>query len=244
MSLITLLDASLAFGHVALLDHASFSLEEHERVGLIGRNGTGKSSLLKILSELERPDDGTLHIQQGLRVAYVPQEPILNPEHSLFEAVRVGLGPVLQLIDDYTHSRGDLHALQSQIEALDGWTWEQRVSETLHRLHLDPKARIGTLSGGNRKRVALAQALVTHPDVLLLDEPSEGLAPIMVQKIGDLIQSLRKMGKTIVLAEQNLHFCLGLADRAVVIDKGKDVFCGTISELNANAEIKQRYLSV
>ena len=153
MSLITLLDASLAFGHVPLLDHASFSLEEHERVGLIGRNGTGKSSLLKILSELERPDDGSLHIQQGLRVAYVPQEPVLDPEHTLFESVRQGLGPVLQLIDDYTHSRGDLHALQSQIEALDGWGWEQRVSETLHRLHLDPQAPIGTLSGGNRKRV-------------------------------------------------------------------------------------------
>jgi branched-chain amino acid transport system ATP-binding protein len=80
--------------------------------------------------------------------------------------------------------------------------------------------------------------------VLLLDEPSEGLAPIMVQKIGDLIQSLREMGKTIVLAEQNLHFCLGLADRAVVIDKGADVFVGTITELNDNADIKQRYLSV
>jgi branched-chain amino acid transport system ATP-binding protein len=83
-----------------------------------------------------------------------------------------------------------------------------------------------------------------NPDVLLLDEPSEGLAPIMVQKIGDLIQSLREMGKTIVLAEQNLHFCLGLADRAVVIDKGADVFVGTITELNDNADIKQRYLSV
>jgi branched-chain amino acid transport system ATP-binding protein len=83
-----------------------------------------------------------------------------------------------------------------------------------------------------------------NPDVLLLDEPSEGLAPIMVQKIGDLIQSLREMGKTIVLAEQNLHFCLGLADRAVVIDKGTDVFVGTITELNDNADIKQRYLSV
>jgi len=90
----------------------------------------------------------------------------------------------------------------------------------------------------------VGRSLMGNPDVLLLDEPSEGLAPIMVQKIGDLIQSLREMGKTIVLAEQNLHFCLGLADRAVVIDKGTDVFVGTISELNDNADIKQRYLSV
>jgi len=83
-----------------------------------------------------------------------------------------------------------------------------------------------------------------NPDVLLLDEPSEGLAPIMVQRIADLIAALRASGTTIVLAEQNLHFCLGLADRAVVIDRGTDVFAGSIAELNADASIKQRYLSV
>ena len=218
MSLITLLDASLAFGHVALLDHASFSLEEHERVGLIGRNGTGKSSLLKILSELERPDDGTLHIQQGLRVAYVPQEPILNPEHSLFEAVRVGLGPVLQLIDDYTHSRGDLHALQSQIEALDGWTWEQRVSETLHRLHLDPEARIGTLSGGNRKRAALAQALVARPDVLLLDEPTNHLDMDSIAWLEDLLIAFKG---SVVTISHDRAFLDRVATRMVELDRGR-----------------------
>ena len=93
-------------------------------------------------------------------------------------------------------------------------------------------------------QLALARTLMTAPRLLLLDEPSEGLAPIMVQKIGDLIDALRKVGTTIVLAEQNLHFCLGLADRAVVIDKGRDVFTGSIAELNADAHIKQRYLSV
>ena len=102
----------------------------------------------------------------------------------------------------------------------------------------------GQLSGGEQQMLTVGRALMGNPDVILLDEPSEGLAPIMVQKIGDLINALRKVGTTIVLAEQNLHFCLGLADRAVVIDKGVDVFCGTISELNANDEIKQRYLSV
>ena len=102
----------------------------------------------------------------------------------------------------------------------------------------------GQLSGGEQQMLTVGRSLMGNPDVLLLDEPSEGLAPIMVQKIGDLIQSLREMGKTIVLAEQNLHFCLGLADRAVVIDKGADVFVGTITELNDNADIKQRYLSV
>lgn len=218
MSLITLLDVSLAFGHVALLDHASFSLEAHERVGLIGRNGTGKSSLLKILSQQERPDDGTLHVQQGLRVAYVPQEPILNPEHSLFEAVQQGLGPVLQLIDDYTHSRGDLHALQSQIEALDGWTWEQRVSETLHRLHLNPQAQIATLSGGNRKRAALAQALVARPDVLLLDEPTNHLDMDSIAWLEDLLIAFKG---SVVTISHDRAFLDRVATRMVELDRGR-----------------------
>jgi branched-chain amino acid transport system ATP-binding protein len=102
----------------------------------------------------------------------------------------------------------------------------------------------GLLSGGEQQMLTIGRALMGNPSLLLLDEPSEGLAPIMVQKIGDLIENLRQLGTTIVLAEQNLHFCLGLADRAVVIDKGCDVFVGSIAELNANAEIKKRYLSV
>jgi len=120
MALLTLLNASLAFGHVALLDRADFSLESAERIGLIGRNGTGKSSLLKILAGMERPDDGTLHVQQGVRIAYVAQEPILIAEHTIFESVREGLAEVMQWIDDYTHSRGDLDTLQSQIESSSG----------------------------------------------------------------------------------------------------------------------------
>ena len=95
MALITLLDAQLAFGHVALLDHADFSLETGERIGLIGRNGTGKSSLLKILAGLEKPDDGTLQLQQDLRIAYVPQEPALDPHATVFEAASAGLADVI-----------------------------------------------------------------------------------------------------------------------------------------------------
>jgi ATP-binding cassette subfamily F protein uup len=145
MALITLADAQLAFGHVALLDHADFSLQPGERVGLIGRNGAGKSSLLKILAGMERPDDGTLQRQQNLRIAFVAQEPVLAEDRTVFESVREGVADVIALVDRYTHSQGDLDALQGLIEAQDGWNWEQRVEETLHRLHLEPEARIGTL---------------------------------------------------------------------------------------------------
>ena len=120
MSLITLQQAQLAFGHVALLDHAEFSLETLERVGLIGRNGAGKSSLLRILAGMEKPDDGDLRVQQGLRVTYVAQEPQLDCDATIFESVSAGLARVRELIDRYSLGEGDLNALQNEIEIYDG----------------------------------------------------------------------------------------------------------------------------
>src|SRR5215212_3479437 len=117
MALLTLLNAQLAFGHVALLDHTDFALESGERVGLIGRNGAGKSSLLKILAGLEKADDGTLQLQQGLRTAYVAQEPVLDLESTVFQATLAGVAGVIALIDQYSHGEGDLDRLQSAIEA-------------------------------------------------------------------------------------------------------------------------------
>jgi len=218
MALLTLLNASLAFGHVALLDHADFSLETSERIGLIGRNGTGKSSLLKILGGMERPDDGSLHVQQGIRIAYVAQEPVLKPEHTIFESVREGLAEVVQWIDDYTHSRGDLDTLQSQIESMDGWSWEQRVDETLQRLQLNPNAVVQSLSGGMRKRVALAQALVTRPDVLLLDEPTNHLDLNAITWLEDLLIDFK--GSVIAITHDRA-FLDRIATRIVELDRGK-----------------------
>jgi ATP-binding cassette subfamily F protein uup len=234
MALITLLDASLAYGHVALLDHADFALETSERIGLIGRNGTGKSSFLKILAGMEHADDGTLHIQQGIRIAYVAQEPSLNPEDSIFESVQRGLAPVLQLIDDYSNCVGDLDQLQSQIESLDGWGWEQRVDETLHRLHLEPSAKIGTLSGGNRKRVALAQALVTHPDVLLLDEPTNHLD---LDSIAWLEQLLIDFKGSVVAITHDRAFLDRIATCILELDRGRlRSYPGNFAQYQINKE--------
>jgi len=218
MALLTLMNASLAFGHVALLDHADFSLETTERIGLIGRNGTGKSSLLKILAGMERPDDGNLHVQQGVRIAYVAQEPILVAEHTIFESVREGLAEVVQWIDDYTHSRGDLNTLQGQIESRDGWGWEQRLDETLQRLQLNPNAVVQSLSGGMRKRVALAQALVTRPDVLLLDEPTNHLDLNAITWLEDLLIDFK--GSVIAITHDRA-FLDRIATRIVELDRGK-----------------------
>ena len=189
MALITLLDAQLAFGHVALLDHANFSLETGERVGLIGRNGAGKSSLLKILGGLAKADDGQLQVQNGIRITYVAQEPDLNPAHTIFESASDGIAAVIAIRERYlAGGEGeDLDELQTQIEAYDAWNWEQRVEETLQRLHLDPNALVGSLSGGTRKRVALAQALVARPDVLLLDEPTNHLDLDSIEWLEELL---------------------------------------------------------
>ncbi|MGF6349473.1 ATP-binding cassette domain-containing protein [Variovorax sp. W2I14] len=220
MALITLLDAQLAFGHVPLLDHADFSLLESERIGLIGRNGAGKSSLLKILGGLEKTDDGTLQLQQNLRVAYVAQEPVLDMDADVFTAASQGLGSVIAVRDLYlSGAEGlDLDALQSQIEAYDAWNWEQRVEETLHRLHLDRNARVGSLSGGTRKRVALAQALVAAPDVLLLDEPTNHLD---LDSIEWLEQLLIDFKGSVVTVTHDRSFLNRVATRIVELDRGK-----------------------
>jgi ATP-binding cassette subfamily F protein uup len=217
MSLITLQQAQLAFGHVALLDRAEFSLETAERVGLIGRNGAGKSSLLRILGGLEKPDDGDLRVQQGLRVTYVAQEPQLNGESTIFESVSEGLSRVRHLIEQYCLGEGDLTAMQNEIEMLDGWNWEQRVQETLHRLHLDTEARINALSGGTAKRVALAQALVTQPDVLLLDEPTNHLDLDSIEWLEGLLVDFKG---SIITITHDRTFLDRVATRIVELDRG------------------------
>ena len=218
MALITLLDAQLAFGHVALLDHADFSLEPNERVGLIGRNGAGKSSMLKILGGMEKPDDGNLYVQSGIRVAYVAQEPTLDPDATIFEAVSAGLAGVKEMIEQYCSGEGDLSALQSAIEHQDGWNWEQRVTESLHRLHLAADRRIGTLSGGMKKRVALGQALVAQPDVLLLDEPTNHLDLDAIEWLEELLIAFK--GSLITITHDR-SFLDRVATRIVELDRGK-----------------------
>lgn len=220
MALITLINAQLAFGHVALLDHAGFSLEQTERVGLIGRNGAGKSSLLKILGGLAKPDDGSLQVQQGVRIAYVAQEPILDAEATIFQAASAGLQRVIAIREQYLAAEDgvDLDALQSEIEAFDAWNWEQRVEETLQRLHLPPEAVVGTLSGGTKKRVALAQALVSRPDVLLLDEPTNHLDLDSIEWLEDL---LLDFPGSVVTITHDRAFLDRIATRIVELDRGQ-----------------------
>ena len=217
MALITLQSAQLAFGDVPLLDRTSLSIETTERIGLIGRNGTGKSSLLKILAGKEQLDDGVIQFQQNLNLAYVAQEPVLDANVSVFESVSEGLAGLKAVLDQYVAGQGDLDRLQNIIELQDGWNWEQRVTETLHRLHLEGDAMISSLSGGMRKRVALGQALVTMPDMLLLDEPTNHLDLDSIQWLEDLLIEFK--GSMVVITHDRT-FLDRVSTRIVELDRG------------------------
>lgn len=230
MAVISLSNAQLAFGHVALLDHTEFSLESGERVGLIGRNGTGKSSLLKIIAGTSKLDDGLLVMQQGIKIAYVEQEPHFPPEMSVFDAVASGLGNLQGLLAEYdsltTQFGGDndealmerMHDIQVQLDAADAWNFKNRVETTLDRLNLNKDALMGTLSGGMQKRVALACALVSAPDVLLLDEPTNHLDFSSILWLEGL---LREYKGSVLFITHDRRFLDNVATRIIELDRGR-----------------------
>ena len=220
MAALSITNAHLAFGHVPLLDAANFSLEIGERVGLIGRNGTGKSSLLKILAGIEKLDDGLLQLQQGLTSVYVPQEPLLAPEATIFEVVSEGVAEAKALRERYERhdENDDLAWVQERIEQIGAWNWEQRVDETLQRLGLDGSRVVGALSGGLKKRVALARALVAQPDVLLLDEPTNHLDLDAITWLEELLNSFKG---SLLLITHDRSFLDNVATRIVELDRGQ-----------------------
>lgn len=229
MPLLTLEHACLAFGHVALLDDAAFQLDAGERVALIGRNGTGKSSLLRAIAGQATLDDGVLWRETGLRVAYVPQEPDFSLDRDVFAVVAEGLGDTARMLVDY-HSAvlavannpddaamARLEELQHDLESADGWRLSQRVDETLLRLGLDGAARADRLSGGGLKRVSLARALVSDPELLLLDEPTNHLDLDGILWLEGLIRDFR--GAVVVITHDRV-FLDSVATRIVELDRG------------------------
>ena len=252
MPYITLDKACLAFGHVALLDHADFQLDEGERVGLIGRNGGGKSSMMRVLAGLGALDDGMVWRAPTARICYVSQEPVLDPKDTVFDAVSKGLGALQKLLHDYHHvshliSEPDsqvevlleqMQNLQTQLEAQDGWSAQARIETAISKLDLDADKCIGEMSGGQRKRVALAQALVAEPDVLILDEPTNHLDFASIEWLEGLLTNF--IG-AVLFVTHDRRFLDNVATRIVELDRGRlSSFPGNFSAYQA---IKERMLS-
>ena len=203
-------------------------IDAGERVGLIGRNGSGKSSLLKALAGLGSLDDGEVWREPGLSIAYVPQEPEFATHDTVFEAVAAGLGEVARILAEYhevTHTVGAgdtatmdrMQELQTQLEANDGWRLSSRVEQAISRLALDGDARVDALSGGGKKRVALARALVAEPELLLLDEPTNHLDVDGILWLEDL---LRGYQGAVMLITHDRVFLDNVATRIIELDRG------------------------
>jgi ATP-binding cassette subfamily F protein uup len=228
MSLIRITDLSIAFGVQPVLDRAQFQLDPGERVGLIGRNGEGKSTLLKAIAGAIHPDAGEIWRQPGIRIALLEQAPSLPEQATIYDAVADALGDIGHWIGEYhrlslqahhgQQALAELGRLQHQLESHDGWRLQQRVETVLSRMELTGEDPVAGLSGGWQRRVALARALVTEPDVLLLDEPTNHLDLEVIQW---LEEQLLQFSGAILLITHDRAFLRRIATRIVDLDRGR-----------------------
>ncbi|KWR71572.1 MULTISPECIES: ATP-binding cassette domain-containing protein [Pseudomonas] len=226
MTLLKFTDVSLAFGTTPLLDKVSWQIEKGERVCIIGRNGTGKSSMLKLVKGEQMPDDGDIWRAPALKIGELPQELPVADERTVYDVVAEGLAEVGELLSRYhhlsQHIQGDddltqLARVQQALEARDGWRLQQLVETTLTRLQLPADKTLAELSGGWRRRVLLAQALVAEPDLLLLDEPTNHLD---IGAIAWLEEALSGFPGAVLFITHDRAFLQAVANRILELDRG------------------------
>ncbi len=230
MALISLQEISLAFGGPLLFDRLSLQLERGEKVALLGRNGTGKTTLLRVIAGELSPDKGKVIYQKGFKAAYLPQEVHADITGNVFDIVLSGLGQSATLLADYHHLTHCLHnehtpelmrrldILHSEMDRTGGWDLSNQVEYIITKMKLDPESEFESLSGGQKRRVLLAKALILKPDVLLLDEPTNHLD---IESIGWLENFLVSYAETVFFVTHDRRFMTNLAKRIIELDRGK-----------------------
>lgn len=262
MSLLQLKQAQLAFGHFPLLDNVELVVQPKERICLVGRNGCGKSTLLKVINGDIPLDDGQRIVTSDVRISRLPQDPPEHIDSSIFDYVAEGMAETGELLKAYFHQTrvvtespternlAKLEQLQHELEHKDAWKFEQQILQVLTKLNLDPDAALASLSGGWRRKAALARALAGDPDVLLLDEPTNHLDIAMISW---LEESLKDYSGAIIFVSHDRAFIRNVATRIVDLDRGKLVsYPGNYQayldkkaedlavEANANAEFDKK----
>ncbi len=222
MPLITLDDIFLRFSDKPILSGVSANIHKGDKIALIGRNGEGKSSFMRMLAGIIDPDDGELKIKNGTKISYLPQNPPANSDKNLFTIVAEGLGDIGLVLAKYQHltkhnQLTQAARLQTQIDQANGWEYLHKIEALLNRFTLDPNSILSTLSGGWRRRVMLARALINEPDVLLLDEPTNHLD---INTILNLEKMLKDFSSTLILISHDRSFINGIANRVFDLDRG------------------------
>jgi ATPase subunit of ABC transporter with duplicated ATPase domains len=241
-----MIKARKAHGDKVILDDVTLAFLPGAKIGVVGPNGSGKSSVLKIMAGLDTPSNGEARLSEGFSVGILMQEPKLNEDKTVLGNVEEAVFETKAKLDrfneisaelanpeaDYDKLLEEMGVLQEQIDHLDAWDLDSQLEQAMDALRCPPgDTPVHNLSGGEKRRVALCKLLLEKPDLLLLDEPSLGLAPQMVEKVFDLIASLRKEGLTILLVEQNVPMSLEIADRGIVLANGRIVAPGTPDEV-------------
>ena len=233
MAILEVHDIHTYYGDAHVLHGLSLELQQGQILGLLGRNGVGKTTLVNSIVGFNPPRRG--------RIVFKGNEITQSPS---FETVRGGMGLVPQGRRVFpTLSVEENLLVAERSPDRHGWNL-QRVYKLFPRLHERRYQRAKTLSGGEQQMLAIARALMTNPDCLIMDEPSEGLAPIIIQSLWDAISTLKKEGLSILLVEQNAHLALKLVDYVHVMSKGQVVYSAKPEELRANDEIKSNYLGI
>jgi len=230
MALLTLRGINLGFGGHNLLDSLNLQIDKQERLCLLGRNGEGKSTLMKVIAGIIKVDEGSIERQQGLKVAYLTQDVPSDISGSLYDVVASGLDKAGDLLTQYHHAvinvtehannrnMAELERIQHELESVNGWEIGQQIDTTLSMLQLPPDEEFSAQSGGLKRRVLLARALVTQPDLLLLDEPTNHLD---IEAINWIEEFLLSWNGSLLFVTHDRAFLRNLATRIIELDRGK-----------------------